>query len=433
MSDDDKKSNGRLAEPVQNNGHWVVLSVLAGIVATIATVWVMLRQSPRVTDVSPSTTPQRMATGQYAAKRTNAPPEHAHVAPAAATTQVFWNPVRPEIRELVRAVTDIRIHGALTQEQAAQWRDNLKALIDQGAASVSAIREFLTNNVDMDFNGTAQTAMGYSSVRVALFDALTQIGGAEAEAALSEVLQTTADPREISAIAQDFAKLNPGAHEGQILDAARQTLAMASDGGLPGRDMAPLFEMFQNLSAYGSVQDLTQNANRWNYYSMMALAQLPQDAGVPSLIQMARGETGAGSSAQMAALQMLCQVATQSSDARDTLIDLAQNGKISAYNWATLISFLAGDRMVFQNSLLGNGLANINPNDLRKTQVSASNQSYYTAPLGAMTQDQIAQQRALLDQLLSVTTDPAGLEALQRARAALNQRATQLNIPQKPS
>lgn len=415
----------------RDKAHWVVLYVLAGVLATVATVWVVLREKPQ-TDVSPSITPQRVASTNQAGHG-EAMVKQAHVAQPTTTTQVIWNPVRPECRQLVTAVTDIRIHGALTKEQAEQWRNNLKMLIDQGAASVSAIREFLTNNVDMDFNGTAQTAMGYSSVRNALFDALTQIGGAEAEATLAEVLQTTADPREISMIAQDLGKLNPGAHEGQVLDAARQTLAMSSEGGLPGRDMAPLFEMFQNLSDYGTVQDLTQNANRWNYYSMMALAQMPNDGGVPTLIQMARGETGAGSSAQMAALQMLCQVAAQSSDARDTLVDLAQNGKISAYNWQTLVSFLAGNRMVFQNSMSDNGLANVNPNDVRKTQVSASNQSYYTAPLGVMTLDQITQQRAFVDQLLSVTTDPAGVEALQKARAALSQRATQINNPQKPS
>jgi hypothetical protein len=134
----------------------------------------------------------------------------------------------------------------------------------------------------------------------------------------------------------------------------------------------------------------------------------------------------------MAAVQMLCHVAGQSQDARAALVEMAQNNKISPYWWNTMVSYLAGDRMVLQSSVSGNTLANVDPNDWRKTQISATGQSYITAPLGAMTLDQITQQRELVNQLLAVTTDAAGRQALQNAQNLLERRAGQLTNSQNP-
>jgi hypothetical protein len=436
MKEMDRKTAGPQGRTEPENTRWFfrfLLVLLGGTLVTVASVWFLTRAQLGAPAISPSVTPQRIAISNAAlphSKQTSPGLQHSQPVP---TTKVFWNAVAPEMRALVKTLTDLKPeNGALTAKQSAEWRSRLQNLIDQGAAGVPAVREYLTNNLDLDFNGSAKTALGYSSVRSALFDALTQIGGAEAEAVLGEVLQTTADPREISAIAKDLAKLNPGAHESEVLDAARQTLAMSADGNLQGRDVGPLFELFQNLTQYGAIDDLTRNASRWNYYSMISLAQMPQEAGVPALIQFAQGSGGSEQSAQMAAVQMLCQVAGQSQDARAALVEMAQNNKISPYWWNTMVSYLAGDRMVLQSSVSGNTLANVDPNDWRKTQISATGQSYITAPLGAMTLDQITQQRELVNQLLAVTTDAAGKQALQNAQNLLQRRAGQLTNSQNP-
>lgn len=78
--------------------------------------------------------------------------------------------------------------------------------------------------------------------------------------------------------------------------------------------------------------------------------------------------------------------------------------------------------MVFQSSSFDNGLASVDANDIRKTMISASNESFFTAPLGAMTPAQIGQQKKFIDQLLAVTTDPAGVQALQQSKAMLDAR-----------
>lgn len=312
--------------------------------------------------------------------------------------------------------------GALTAEQADIWKVNLQKLIQEGDTAVPAIREFLQKNTDVVFGPDATGTLGYGSARMAMIDVLAQIGTPLAEMAMDEVLQNTADPREIAQLAQNLQKLNPGVYQQDALDAVRQTLAMSMDGNLPGVDVAPLFQVMQKYGGPDAVADLEANAGQWSYYTTIALSQLPDGEGVPSLIQMATTQSGGGPGERTAALEMLTQLASQSKDAADTLLSQAQEGRLSSYDWATLEPFLAGSRMVFQNSAFGDRLNGINPGDLRKTMISSGNQSFYTAPLGALTAAQVNQQQAFLDKMLSVTSDPAGIQALQQAKALLQNR-----------
>ncbi len=96
-----------------------------------------------------------------------------------------------------------------------------------------------------------------------MFDALTQIGGPEAEAALAGVLQTAADPREIALLAQDLDKLEPGQYRQTAVDAAQQTLAMASGHKLDASDVAPLFEVLQKYGGPGVVPELQNATGQW--------------------------------------------------------------------------------------------------------------------------------------------------------------------------
>src|SRR5258708_5489884 len=58
-------------------------------------------------------------------------------------------------RQLVTGLTGLSQHtGSLSPEQAVEWKANLQQLIQQGAAGVGAIREFIHKGVDFDFAQT---------------------------------------------------------------------------------------------------------------------------------------------------------------------------------------------------------------------------------------------------------------------------------------
>ena len=66
-------------------------------------------------------------------------------------------------------------------EQATAWRGELEKLVANGADGAYAIRNFLEQNTDIRFDGVdGAEQLGYSSVRLALIDALQAIGGSEA-------------------------------------------------------------------------------------------------------------------------------------------------------------------------------------------------------------------------------------------------------------
>jgi hypothetical protein len=307
-------------------------------------------------------------------------------------------------------------------QQAATWKENFKEMIDQGAAAIPAIRQFLHTNIDFEFGENGRETFGYATARLALIDALSQIGGPQAVATMAETLQNSADPREIAVLGQKLETLDPGVHQSEILDAARQTLEMSARGQLPDRDVAPLFETLQKVGGAAAVTDLQQSAQHWNFYSAIALAQLPDEAGAASLAQMASGQSLSGSDARTPALQMLTEMAVQSEEARNALVDLIRKNSLSAYDWATLAPVLTGNQLVFQNSAFDNKLAGISPNEIRKVTMGMGNQSFMWAPLGVQTPAQITQQQALLDQLINAATDPTAQQALQKARTALQSR-----------
>jgi len=353
----------------------------------------------------------------------NAPSAQPQAQPALGSMPEATPATRQMVESLVKLDT---ANGVLSPEQASAWRTNLSQLISQGATALPAIREFLDKNLDIEFGGAGKQMLGYSSARLAMIDALAQIGGPESVGLMTGVLGSTADPKEIAVLARNLEQLDPGAHRQELLDAARQTLAMAAEGKLPDRDVGPLFELFQSYGDSSIASELAANSKQWNYYSMFSLAQLPDEAGLPTLIQIANGEGGVGSGARVPALEMLAQAAGQSEAARAALVDQAKRNTLSAYNWATLEPILAGDQVRFQDSAYDP--TQPQPGDVRRTHISSGNQNFYSAPpLNGLTADQIQQQNALIDELLKVTTDPTGIQTLQRSKTLLERRLSQVS------
>jgi len=339
--------------------------------------------------------------------------------PSKAATVPLPEPT-PQSRQLMSALCRLDQPSIpRTPEQVAEWKQNLQQLIAQGAPAVRAIREFLEKNVDLDFG--PGNALGYSSARAAMFDALVQIGGAEGLTGTLQTLQNTADPREIAVLAQNLEKLEPGSHRQEAIEAAREALAMAAGGKLDGADVAPLFEVLRSYGDTSVLTDLMQAAKQWNYYSAIALAQLPDGAGIPALIEMSQGASGG----KLNALEMLAQVSTKYPEARAALLEQARANKITPNLWPYLAPLLAGDLYHYQDSAFDSP---IRTGDKRPNSghVVLGNQHFYTAPaFELLTPEDINQRLALIEELKAVTGDPAALKALDQSKDLIERRRPQ--------
>ncbi len=313
----------------------------------------------------------------------------------------------------------------LTPERAAEWKQNLQQLIQQGRAGAAAIREFLEKNSDWVFGPDASKLAGYASVRKAMFDALQQIGGPEALGVVLGTLQTTGDPKEIALLAKNLAQLEPEQHQGDVLNAVHEALAMAANKNLEGSDVGPLFEVLQKYGGASAVAELEQATGQWKYYATMALAQLPDGAGVPSLAHMVQDPSGAGKGRWDAALQMLAELSSQYPDARAALLEQVRGDKIPPNMWPYLTSPLAGDQFQVQDSVFEGAANLVKGSDLRTTHIAFGNQNFISAPAANLTSDQIDQQMKLIDELLAATSNPAAVQALQQSKASLSKRLPQ--------
>jgi hypothetical protein len=298
-------------------------------------------------------------------------------------------------------------------------------LVQQGSAALPAIQEFLEKNVDFTFGGDVGAALGYGSARSAMYDALVQIGGTDAANVLLGTLQGSADPSDIANLARSLEQLGPGQYSQQILDAARQALATPIGPNANPADVAPLFEVLDKYGGATAVSDIVQAAGNWKYYSAIALAQIPDGAGVPALIQMMQ-DPATGQVKNVAALEMLAQLAGQNPEARAALLAQVSANNLTAYAWSCISPLLAGGQVQFQNSASGGANPSLSSSDLNTFHIAAGNQNFYIAPpAGGLTADQINQQGALIDALSAAASNPTAQQALQGARAALLQRSPQ--------
>src|SRR5882724_669854 len=213
-----------------------------------------------------------------------------------------------------------------------------------------------------------------------MFAALQQIGGPEALGVVLGTLQTTGDPKEIALLAKNLAQLEPEQHQGDVLNAVHEALAMAANKNLEGSDVGPLFEVLQKYGGASAVAELEQATGQWKYYATMALAQLPDGAGVPSLARMVQDPSGAGKGRWDAALQMLAELSSQYPDARAALLDQVRADKIPPNMWPYLTSPLAGDQFQVQDSVFEGAANLVKGSDLRSTHIAFGNQNFISAP-----------------------------------------------------
>jgi len=351
----------------------------------------------------------------------NSQPEPTTVAPPAATpvpAPILTLPGNPqptaETRGIIAGLANVDFKSKpFTAADAAVLKESLNRLSQTGPAGVAAIQEYLALNKDLSFESVAGL-MGSASLRLSLLETLGQMGGPEALALATGTLGTTRDPREIALLAQTLEAQAPGQHREAALAAARGALADAAGGRLDGRDVGPLFDVLKNYAGANAVADFQQAAGgQWKYYATIALADLPDGAGVPALQQMIVDPQNAAASTRVAALQAVAQLSADNADARALLLDQARKGTIPEATWINVAAALAGDKFA-----IGTQSAASNPN-LRTWHLSYGNQNYYAQP-GNLTPQQIQQRLGLVDQFLSVAANnPAAVAALQNSRNTL--------------
>ena len=302
-------------------------------------------------------------------------------------------------QQLLTRLTQIDLSRGISQEQATEVNQLLQQLREQGAASVPAIREFLQRNQDVNFDALAGgESVEFSSLRLGLIDALHQIGGPEASATAAEVLQGTTDPLEIALLSLTLEQQSPGEYRQLEQAAAQNALAKALSGERKG-DISALFETLQAIGNTNIVPMLKQSVTRWNYYATLALAGLPDGAGIPALIQLAQDPAISSLGSGDFALRPLAQVAVQYPDAARALIDVARQNQIPDTAWPTVSASLAGTYIQYGNQLFGS-----------------------TAPALSWSPAEINQRITLVNQLLATTSSPAARQSLQSALSSLSSR-----------
>jgi hypothetical protein len=352
---------------------------------------------------------------------------------AADTLPEFARPTQGILNELLQANPG---QALLTPQQAEALNAKMREIIAQGSAAVPAIREFLARNVDLTFaEENRGRSLSYNSLRSGLLDALRRIGDPEAIAASSEVLRTTAEPAEVAQIARNLESMAPGEHRQEIVEAARETLAMAANRQLTNRDLAPVFQLLQGLEDADVVPILQEAAPQFRYYSTLALAGLPDGQGVPALIQMAESGNDPRSNLSNFALLVLGQIADKYPEAQNVLLAEASANAISDNVWRLLGRSLAGEQMQIGRPLqqLSTPEATPNRNGVQGVTTyddGSSTQSYYSLPVAqTWSQDQINQRVALIDQMLAVNPNSTAMSYLQNARATLMGREPGRSLP----
>jgi hypothetical protein len=339
----------------------------------------------------------------------SAPPSQSPV-PAATTSAATTAATKPAVtgpaKDIVTSLAALDPKkGPITKEQAEKWKQDFKALVAQGNTAVPAIREFLERNVELSYANAGGESLGYSSLRSSMIDALQQIGGPEAMSALLGTLQTTALPSELEQISKALEQSAPGQYRNDIVSAARQTLDLATGGGLGKEDAAPLFSILEKWGDPSVTGDLQKAASAYKYYPVIALANLPDGAGVDTLVKMAKDPNAPSTVAEM-----LGQLAPTSSAAADELLDLARNNRLTPMQWQQIISLVGnGDQYSFGDAAKANA-ANPGSNDCQFFHIEWNNQNFSKCRNPNF---QPATAVPVLNQLLGVTTDPNIRTALQ--------------------
>jgi len=346
------------------------------------------------------------------------------VAPPAASAPPA--PARLELNALVSHAERMQV---ITAEGAADIHRMLRGLREQGTAAVPAIGEFLRDGEDVDFTKkSGGDQVGYRTLRQAVIDTLEAIGGSEATAVSLEQLQRTTEPIEMVMMARAVDREEPGIYRGEVIDAIGDALRSAEQAPAKAPpDVAPLFDLLRTFGGEQAVTTLEASVPQWGEYAVIALAGLSEGAGIPLLATLAGSADGPMLNPVLP-FQMLAQATAQYPEAGDALVGLAGAEQIPDDAWDILGQALGGKHLDFSAKMFdgtplgenGTGKSSGGASPLKSYYIEWLNVRYEEEGVSAnWSADQIEQQLALIDDLLDVTSTPAALQALQKARASL--------------
>lgn len=427
------------SSPERARGGFLLVVALIGILAVGAGVYAWKRSKQETAQDQSAQSSEAPAT----ASTPKTPAEQSEPLPEPTTTPPPPGPVTPSItaretptatpavsklepstytRNLVGGLAGIDIkNGPLTPEKIAAWKQTLATLKQQGAEAVPAILEYMAKNTDLNFDAVGLGKdLGASSLRMALLEALQSIGGQEGLNASLSVLQSTTEPKEIAYLANAINSRVPDQYKQEIMSAVRETLAMSGQGKLNGADVGPLFETLAKYGGTAAIPDLQASLKQLKYYSVMALGNMPENAGLQELMQIVGDPNNPNKSAANPAWQVLAEHVNDSPDVKRLLLQQAQNDSIPYSTWVNIIEALGGARMYYGNTALEGGPL---PGDKSWTLLSGP-QFFYSRQNLNMTADQINQSMATLNQLLPLVKPPVQ-EQIQRTLAQLQTRLGQ--------
>jgi hypothetical protein len=310
--------------------------------------------------------------------------------------------------------------GTIDRNQAAALAQDIRGLIAQGAPALPTIGEYLDRLKDVGLDGLEST-FKYPTLRTALIDAAYQIDGPESTQLFLKTLQTSADPFEVGLLAKFLDEQAPGQFGSNIADAARETLQMAAKGELQGRDVAAAFKALEIAQQPNAAEEMQSYVKSWGHYALMGLAALPNEAGVPALVQQIQTPENAKTTVGQFALQMLAQIAPKSPQAQAALLQAINSGSIPDAAWPKMVTGLAGDQYSFGDPRL----ADVDPQKLQRGattyHIKFANENFYSLPIPSDGAD-IPERQRIVDSLLSSNPSPAARQALEKARAALSTR-----------
>jgi hypothetical protein len=396
----------------------LVALLVAAIVGAALAYWLLAKRAPGGPSANQSSPGQ--------SKPATSPVSGSSPAPAASTNaETPKTEPGQSATQLIASLSQLQAgKEPLTQERADAWKQTLQQLAQQRAAAVPAIRDFLQKNADITFDSEAdRNLVGVPSLRVALLQTLQSIGGPEALAVSLQTLKTAADPAEIATLAMSVEQSEPGKHRDEILGAAREALSQAAAGKLEGRDVAPLMVVLKQFDGPDTPADFQKLCGNWFLYAPMLLAQLPDGAGVPALLAWAKNPDSSSMTGNDMYLRMLAQVASQRPDALDALVEQATANRIPISAWNGIAAALGGSTLDLANPIIGSGSSSASSVNARRFHIAAGNQNFFELPPPEeMTALQAGDRMRMLDRMLSSTTNPTALQALQKVRVEVAAR-----------
>jgi hypothetical protein len=234
-------------------------------------------------------------------------------------------------------------------------------------------------------------------------------------------LRTTADPREIGQLA-GYLGTRPEYRE-EILSSARETLQEILQPGPRPEEAGPLFDVLRKFGDERVIEDLHKALPQWSHYAAIALAGLPEGQGIASILEEAQNPAQRKPVHYLLTFRLLAQ-GGHHPEAAHGLVQLAQEGRIPPQAWSQIEQGLtsAQEYELGKADEVRRGVrrSEADVGGWKTAKVGDTGQDFFSRPLHAENDAALIESRlVLLDQLAGATTDPAAVQALERARKTL--------------